>query len=527
MEEFDAVVIGSGPNGLAAAISAARAGWSVLVLEANVEPGGCVRSAELTLDGVTHDLFSAFYPMGVSSPIFDRFRLGDFGLRWCRADIATAHPAPDGQCAIVGPDTESTAGELDLLTAGEGDAWRNLMAVYDHIQEALWDNLYSALPPVIPGMRLLAELQKARIDGYGPLDFAQLTLSSVRGFGENYFHGEPLRRMLCAFALHSDLSPEAATSSVYACVLAWTAQAYGFPVPEGGAGSLTKALVACLASHGGQVRCDRRVTEVQMRGNRAYAVATENGEQVLARHAIFADVSPPSLFRDLVGLDHLPNKIVRRLERFRWGSGVFKMDWALQGPVPWKDEVAQRAATVHLGDSVDDMSRYANEVTRNLLPAHPYLLLGQPCVADSTRAPEGITTLWGYTHVPSAPSGDAQGHLVGGWAGAAQGFADRIEDRIEALAPGFRDKVLARHIMTPLDLEAANANLVGGDIAGGTFDISQQLIFRPLPGMFRYRTPIRGLYLCSASTHPSGGVHGGPGALAFAAARRDRTLRLI
>ncbi len=526
LNEYDAVVIGAGPNGLAAAICAAKAGWSVLVLEANEEPGGCVRSAELTLPGIIHDVFSSFYPLG-NSPVLKSFQLENFGLRWCRADIATANPTPDGQAAFIGRTTDDTAQGLELLTPNEGRAWRDFMQVFHQIEEPLWACLFSPFPPMVPTAQLLWRLHSAGLEGYHPLDFARLAVSSVRDFGQDYFHGEPLRRLLCTFALHSDLAPEASTSSIYACVLAWAAQTYGFPVAEGGAGSLTRALVDCLVSYGGQVRCDSRVTKVVIRNRRARGVQFADGLEVKAKHAVIADTSAPALFQDLVGLEHLPTTFARRSRRFHWGKGVFKMDWTLKGNVPWQSDVAQQAATIHLGDSVDDMSRYVNEVARNLVPRHPYLLLGQPCIADPSRAPDGMTTLWGYTHVPTHPVGDADDSLSGDWSIISEGFADRLEERIEILAPGFRDKILARHIMTPQDLEAANANLVGGDINGGTADLSQQLIFRPLPGTTRYRTPIRGLYLASASTHPGGGVHGAPGAAAFHTARTDLRLHRI
>ncbi len=522
MSDVDLVVIGSGPNGLAAAICAARAGWSVVVLEAQPAPGGAVRSDELTIEGFTHDTFSAFYPFGVSSPVFDSFDLSRHGLVWRWADIQNAHPAPDGDTAIIAHDADATEAALDKLASGDGHAWARYQGLYRQIEEPLVDTLYTPLPNASAAAKLAWRARK-----FGLLDFARFGLLSVRRLGDEWFAGEGVRRMLAGLALHSDLAPEAVGSGMYANMLAWVGQQYGFPVPEGGAGALSAALVAELESRGGRVACSSRVTDVDIDRGRVTAVRIADGTQIGVRRAVFADIGPPALFLGLVGEEHLPAKLMRRLDRFEWGAGAFKIDWALDGAVPWNSEPARRSATVHLGDSVDDLSRYANEFTRGLIPDHPYLLLGQQCVADPTRAPQGQSTLWGYTHVPTHPQGDAAGVLGPSWRESAEGFADRCETRIEALAPGFRDRILARRLMTPADLEARNANLVGGDISGGSFAVWQQVVFRPLPGMFRYRTPIRGLYLCSASTHPGGGVHGGCGAAAFAVARSDARLKRI
>lgn len=517
----DAVVVGSGPNGLTAGICAAREGWDVLVLEAADRPGGAVRSDELTLPGVVHDTFSSFHPLAKASPVLRSFRLEEVGLEWAEAPLHNAHPGPDGRTAVMCRDVADTAEHLDTLSSGEGDAWRDFVAIWHRIEEPFLAQLMSPVPDVTAATRIAWRLRD-RLP-----DLMRTLISSVETLGEDHFSDPATHRMLTGLALHSDLAPEAPGSGLAGAILAWVGQSTGWPTPRGGAGKLAEALVRRLEGLGGEVRCRSRVARISVRAGRAVAAVLEDGTEIPARRAVLGDVSAPALLTELVGEEHLPDKVRSRLGHFRWGSGVFKVDWTIREGIPWSSPEARDAGTVHLGDSNADMSRYANEVHRSLIPRHPYLLLGQTTVADPTRAPAGLATVWGYTHVPASPRGDAEGDLTPGWPDATEGFADRLEARIEELAPGFRERIVARHVMTPPDLQARNANLVNGDIAGGSFALTQQLVFRPLPGLWRYRMPVRGLYLCSASAHPGGGVHGGPGAAAWSVVRRDARLRRI
>jgi phytoene dehydrogenase-like protein len=289
----------------------------------------------------------------------------------------------------------------------------------------------------------------------------------------------------------------------------------GFAVPEGGARRVTEALLRILESHGGAVRLGSRVVRVIVRDGRARAVRTADGEEIACTRGVLADTSAPSLLLDLVERQHIPARVVRAMQRFPSGWGTFKMDWALSAAVPWSVEPARRSAVIHSGDSLDDLSRFAGEVRAGRLPEHPYLVIGQQSLADPTRAPQGQHTLWAYSRVPSRPEG--------GWDDRRETFADRIEERIEGLAPGFRKLVLARRILAPADLEAVNANLVGGDLGGGSNAWNRQLILRPVFPYFRYATPVRGLYLCSSYAHPGGGVHGMCGYNAARIALSDRT----
>src|SRR5439155_2507482 len=325
--------------------------------------------------------------------------------------------------------------------------------------------------------------------------------------------------LLAGCALHSDLGLDVAPGGFVGWFLASLGQEHGFPVPEGGAGQLTDALVRRLVARGGEVRCSTPVTRVDVRGRRAVGVMTAAGDAIGAGRAVLADVGAPALYRDLVGEDHLSPSFVASLRTFQYDHATFKIDWALAGPIPWRAAGAAEAGTVHLGDSLDDLTAYGAQLAQDRTPARPYVLLGQMARADPTRSPAGTETVWAYTHVPGRSRGDAGGDLTGAWdEREAEAFADRVELEVEAHAPGFRKLVTARHVMTPKTLEAADANLVDGAIGGGTSAFHQQLVFRPVPGLGRAETPIRGLYLASASAHPGGGVHGACGANAARAA---------
>jgi phytoene dehydrogenase-like protein len=513
-ETVDAVVIGSGPNGLVAANRLADRGWDVLVLEAEDEPGGAVRSAELTAPGFVHDVFSAFYPLAVASPVLRRLDLESHGLRWSRAPVVVAHVSPDG-CPVLTTDLDETADAFERAAPGDGPAWRRLIERWIAVEEPLVRAMLSPFPPVRAGARLAT-----RVGGPRELvRFARFCLLPIRRLAAEEFRGPDPGLLMAGNALHADLAPEAPLSGFFGWLLVSLGQRHGFPVAAGGAGRLTDALVGRLRSAGGTLRCGERVERVVVRDGRATGVATASGSNVRARHAVLGDVDAPTLYRSLVGVDRLPAGMEHDLDRFEFDSGTVKVDWALSRPIPWTHEAARRAGTVHLADGMDHLSENASLIARGCVPARPYLVLGQMTTSDPSRSPAGTECAWAYTHVPQRVRGDAGGELTGAWTRAeVERFADRIEDQVERLAPGFRSSILARHLMGPRELFDLDANLEGGAVNGGTANVYQQLVFRPLPGRARAETPIRGLYLASASAHPGGGVHGACGSNAARAA---------
>ena len=502
----DALVIGSGPNGLTAANVLADAGWEVAVLEEQPVPGGAVRSDELVEPGFVNDLFSSFYPLAAASPYLRSFELHRHGLRWCRAHVAVAHPTRDGSCPYISADVDETAASLEAFAPGDGDAWRELYGLWERVAGAVMGLLFEPFPP----LRALARVAR-RVDHQEGVRLLRLALMGVRRHGEETFRGEGGRRLLAGNALHADLPPEAPPSAVYGWVLCSLAQQVGFPVPSGGAGELTRALVRRLESRGGRVLTGQRVEAVEVRGGRAVAARTAS-ERHEARRAVLADVGAPQLYGELIGQALVPLRLRQDLQRFQYDNATVKVDWALDAPIPWTAEAARRAGTVHVAEGVDALTRHAAELACGQVPSSPYLVMGQYAHFDPTRSPPGKETAWAYTHIPQGAGDDAVVVRV----------VERVEAEIETLAPGFRDLIRGRHVFGPGSMQAANRNLVNGAINGGTAQLHQQLVFRPTPALARSETPIENLFLASASAHPGGGVHGACGGHAALAALGDR-----
>lgn len=503
-ETVDAVVIGAGPNGLVAANALADAGWSVLLLEANDTVGGAVRSAEVTAPGFVSDLFSAFYPLAFASPVLRGLDLEEHGLQWSQAPSVLAHALPDGRAAVVERDADRTAAGLEEFAPGDGQAWLEMFAQWQRIRDPLLDALFTPFPPV---RAALALLRRSRVAGL--FDLARLAVLPVRRLGIEHFSGVGGPLLLTGNALHSDVPPEAAGSAVFGWLLSMLAQDVGFPVPVGGSGELAQALRSRFESTGGVVRTGARVTSVLTAGGRAVGVRTEAGEQIRATRAVLADVSAPTLYHDLVGVERLPAGMITALDRFQWDTSVLKINWALSGPVPWRAAGARGAGTVHVGVDLDGFVDTAADLTVGRMPRRPFTLFGQMTTADPSRSPAGTESAWGYTHVPRELARSTE---------ALHEQVEAVQRSLDEVAPGFSDSVLARTVQLPADLEASDANLVGGAINGGTSYPHQQLFFRPTPGLGRPETPIDGLFLASASAHPGGGVHGACGWNAASAA---------
>ncbi|WP_028849433.1 phytoene desaturase family protein [Thermocrispum municipale] len=503
MDSADAVVIGAGPNGLVAANMLADRGWDVLVLEATPHPGGSVRTAELTRPGFLSDLCSAFYPLGIASPVLSALDLEQHGLRWRHAPEVLAHVLPDDRCALLSRDLDRTAESLEAFAPGDGQAWRRCFSDWQRVRDELLEAITAPFPPVKAAARMVRKL--------GPADTLRLARTvtlSGRRFGVENFTGIGAQALIAGCALHTDLGPDSAASGVFGWLLSMLGQDVGFPVPEGGAGSLTRALVDRLTDRGGRIECSRPVTEVLIAQDRAMGVRDAGGGLVRARRAVLADVPAPTLYMNLVGLDRLPARFVSDLEFFEWDDATVKIDWALSGPIPWKAPEARAAGVVHFDADVNGLADFATDLACGRVPERPFVLFGQMTTSDPARSPAGTESAWAYTHVPR-DSHDPDNAVK---------QADRVQALVEEHAPGFGDLVLDRVVSGPHDLQRHNPSLVGGAVNGGTAGIHQQLFFRPVPGLGRADTPIDGLFLASASAHPGGAVHGAPGANAARAA---------
>lgn len=518
----NAIVIGAGPNGLVAANLLVDAGWDVTVLEAQPRCGGAVASDYDVAEGFVHDTFSAFYPMAAVSPVIKALRLEEYGLRWCHAPAVLGHPRPDGGWALLHRDVERTAAELDDRHRGDGAAWLKLHADWQRIGPALIEALLSPFPPVRAGLKVLT-----RLPGVGGLDYVRTLLEPAATLTRTRFGSEGARLLLAGNALHADIGLHAVGSGLVGLLLTMIGQTDGFPVPQGGSASLAQAMVDRLVDHGGRIRTSTRVRRVVTTRRRVTGVITEHGEEIPAR-AVVADVGAPALYGDLVGWDELPVRVRQRMSEFEYDPATIKVDWALSAPVPWRDVPTEAPGTVHIADSVEQLTRAHDAIENHIIPADPFLLVGQMTTADPTRSPPGTESVWAYTHVPQrAASDEGADGLTGEWDQTeTERFADRMQAQLERYAPGFGSLVTARRVLGPHRLQALNENLVNGAVGGGTAQLHQQVIFRPIPGLGRAETPIAGLFLGSASAHPGAAVHGACGANAaralLAAARTGR-----
>jgi len=458
MTDYDAIIIGSGPNGLAAAITLAQAGQKVLVLEAKDTIGGGTRTAEITLPGFRHDICSAIHPLGIASPFFRQLPLVDFGLEWIFPPVALAHPLDDGHAAILTRSLDESAASMGK----DGRNYRNLMVpLVDSWQEILGDILGPLpVPPRHP---------------FSLTRFGLQAMRSARGLAESRFRGDTARALFAGLAGHGMLPLEEPTTASIALVLGILAHAAGWPIHRGGSQAISNAMVAYLGSLGGEIITGQEVNSLG---------------DLPTTHVILLDVTPRQVLQ-ICG-QRLPAKYRQKLSAFRYGPGVCKVDYALSGPVPWNAAACAQAGTVHLGGTLEEISTSERAVWRGEHPEKPLVLLAQQSLFDNSRAPEGQHTIWAYCHVPH---------------GSNQDVSERITAQIERFALGFRDLILAKHVYTATEMQSYNPNYIGGDINGGVQDW-RQLFTRPVMRWSPYTTPVKGLYICSSSTPPGGGVHG-------------------
>jgi phytoene dehydrogenase-like protein len=504
--EVDAVVIGSGPNGLVAATALADAGWEVLLLEAAAHFGGAVHST--TVDGWVSDRCSSCYPLGIASPVLRALELERFGLSWANAPLPLAHLLdPDAEAAYIHPDPERTAANLAEDHPADGDAWLRLYQEYVRIRGPFLRALLTGWPPVADAARLARQL--GSLGGLGR--FARFMMLPAHRMGRELFAGPRGRALLAGNAMHADVPLTAPVSGTMGWLLAMLCQDVGFPSVVGGSARLTDALVA-RARHGGAVlAAEEPVVAVDVSAGRMVGVQTASGQSIRARRAVVADVSAPALYGSLLPSGSVPAGLLQDLDLFEWDLPTVKVNYRLSAPAPWTAADARSAGVVHLGGDADSLVHTCADLDTGELPAAPFLLVGQTTTADPTRSPAGSEALWVYSHLPRGQVDDA----------AAEKLASRMDRLLERHAPGFTDLVLDREVQRPSDFEAGNAAMGLGALGGGTAQLYQQLFFRPTFGLGGPRTVISGLYLGSSAIHPGGGVHGACGWLAARAALRD------
>ena len=441
-QTVDAVVIGAGPNGLVAANALVDAGWDVLLLEANESVGGAVSSANVTAPGFSSDMFSAFYPLAAASRVIKDLDLQDHGLVWVQAEKVLAHALPDGRSAVLARDPAETAAGLEEFGAGDGQAWLNMFAGWQQIRDPLLDAMFTPIPPVTSLIRLMRRTKLA-----GLIDLARLAVLPVRRLGAENFAGDGGPLLLTGNAMHADVPPDAAGSGVFGWLLAMLGQDVGFPVPQGGAQNLALALQRRCETLGGQVRTATRVASVLVAGGRAVGVRTADGVDIRVRRAVVADVVAPILYRDLVGLQHLPAGFGQGLDHFQWDNPTLKINWALDRPLNWRSSGAVGAGTVHFGVDLDGFVDFAADLSVGRRPQHPFVLFGQMTTSDPTRSPVGTESTWAYTHVPQSISRDKT---------MLAEHVRCVEEHLESISPGFESSVLSRFVQYPEDLEAAD-----------------------------------------------------------------------
>jgi phytoene dehydrogenase-like protein len=503
----DALVVGAGCNGLACAVLLAGAGWRVTVLERADEPGGAVRTAEVTLPGFRHDLYATNLNLFAGSPLLAELRdeLVAEGLELCVAPRPFGSVFPHGRFVGVSTDADETAASVAAVSERDADAWRRLAARFADVAPHVFPLLGASMPS-LAAARLVWRGRRA-LGREWPFDLARLVAQSSRAFAEEHFESRELRALVAAWGMHLDFPPDVPGGALFSFLETFASAANGMALGKGGARTMIDALVGMLRRRGGELRCGAEVERILVEGGRAVGVELAVGEPLRARRAVIANLTPTVLARLLADPPDVSG--------YRYGPGTLMVHLALDDVAPWASADARRSAYVHVAPYLEDMALAYQRATAGLLPERPTLVVAQPTVVDPSRAPDRKHVLWVQARVvPASIAGDAAGEIEArSWDEATEPFADRVLDLLEAYAPGLRRLVLGRHVLSPLDLERANPNLVGGDQLSGSHHAFQHFFLRPLPGWSRYRTPVERLYLCGAATWPGAGVGAGSGYL--------------
>lgn len=515
MSRADALVVGAGHNGLAAAVVLAKAGWKVTVLERSSAPGGAVRTEEVTLPGFRHDIYATNLNLFVGGGFFAEFKddlfANGFGIAGATKPFASAFPG--GEWVGVSTDREETVEGIRRLSEADAEAWQRLGAWFGEVAPALFAVLGSPMPSPATARALWG--QRKIVRRHWP-ELARLVLLASRELAEENFERPEMQALLASWSMHMDFSPDLPGGGIYSLLETFASAEHGMALGAGGAGSMIDALVSVIEANGGEVRTSAEVERIDVRGGRAAGVTLAGGERLEAERAVIANVTPGALFGRLLDVTGMDADYGRLVSRFRYGPGTLMIHLAMDDLPAWTaGEGLREHCYVHIGPWMGDMSLCYAQAMAGLLPERPTLVVGQPTAVDPSRAPDGKHVLWIQVRVvPGRIAGDAAGHIEAtDWDEAGEPFADRVLDILEEYAPGLRERVLARHVITPADLERENPNLVGGDHLGGSLHPAQNFLFRPAPGWSRYGTPVERLYMCGSATWPGPGVGAGSGYL--------------
>jgi phytoene dehydrogenase-like protein len=514
MNVVDAVVVGAGHNGLAAAIHLLARGWSVAVVEARNEAGGAVKTAEVTLPGFRHDLYAMNLSMFAGSPFFAAYKdeLMAHGLAFASAADCFASVFRDQTFLGVSTDLDKTSGAIAALSAKDADAWRAMIARFGKDAPHIFGLLAAPMPSIAAAKAIWSGW---RANGTGWVyDTARLLLATPRDFLDAHFDSPKLKAMMAAWGMHLDFAPDVAGGALFPYLESMANQSFGMVIGAGGADTIIKAMAGVITARGGEISLNARVVAIETMGGAAKGVRLADGTRIGAKRAVIANLHPQLVFSKLLPPDPGRAAFDARIARFRSGPGTMMIHLALDAPLNWRaGENLKRFAYVHVAPDLAMMSRVYTEVGAGLMPVEPVLVVGQPTVIDASRAPAGKHVAWIQVRVlPATIAGDAAGTIAATtWNDAKGAYAERVLDILEDHAPGLRGKILGRAIYSPLDLERDNPCLIGGDNLSGSHHLDQNFLFRPVAGYSRYSTPVRALYLCGASTWPGAGTGAGSG----------------